>query len=129
MFTDSDRFLKRILVTMGNNSKSLANQLDYKLIASRIRQQAGQQEPAMISFSRPEEVLKSLYELATSDSTQTALSGQAENNQFFKVLDRALKDSPLPDFEVIAKYLSPRGAMTLSDETGLHTISFTLKRN
>mgnify|MGYP001289748271 FL=1 len=83
----------------------------------------------MISFSRPEEVLKSLYELATSDSTQTALSGQAENNQFFKVLDRALKDSPLPDFEVIAKYLSPRGAMTLSDETGLHTISFTLKRN
>ncbi len=129
MFTDSDRFLKRTLVTKANNSKSLANQLDYKLIASRIRQQAGRQKPSMISFSRPEEVLKSLYELATSNSTQTALAGQAENNQFFKVLDRALKDSPLPDFEVIAKYLSPRGAMTLSDETGLHTISFTLKRN
>ena len=82
----------------------------------------------MISFSRPEEVLKSLYELATKDSTLTALSQGAEENEFFKVLDRAMQGSPLPDFEEIAKYLSPRGAMTISDETGLHTISFTLKR-
>lgn len=128
MFTDSDRFLKRILVTQGSNSEGLADQLDYKLIASRIRRQAGRQEPAMISFSRPEEILKSLYELATKDSTLDALSRGAEDNGFFRVLDRAVQDSPLPDFEEIAKYLSPRGAMTISDETGLHTISFTLKR-
>ena len=129
MFTDSDRFLKRVLVTKGSNSKGLANQLDYKLIASRIRRQAGRQEPSMISFSRPEEILKSLYELATKDSTLDALSRGAEDNPFFRVLDRAVQDSPLPAFEEIAKYLSPRGAMTISDETGLHTISFTLKRN
>ncbi|MFP6672648.1 MAG: hypothetical protein VB857_14655 [Pirellulaceae bacterium] len=128
MFTDSDRFLKRVLVTKGSNSKGLANQLDYKLIASRIRRQAGRQEPSMISFSRPEEILKSLYELATKDSTLDALSRGAEDNPFFRVLDRAVQDSPLPPFEEIAKYLSPRGAMTISDETGLHTISFTLKR-
>lgn len=128
MFTDSDRFLKRILVTRGSNSNGLADQLDYKLIASRIRRQAGRQKPSMVSFSRPEEILKSLYELATKDSTLTALSRGAEENEFFRVLDRAMQDSPLPDFEEIAKYLSPRGAMTISDETGLHTISFTLKR-
>ena len=128
MFTDSDRFLKRILVTQGSNSEGLADQLDYKLIASRIRRQAGRQEPAMISFSRPEEILKSLYELATKGSTLDALSRGAEDNRFFRVLDRAVQDSPLPDFEEIAKYLSPRGAMTISDETGLHTISFSLKR-
>jgi len=128
MFTDSDRFLKRVLVTRGSNSNGLADQLDYKLVASRIRRQAGRENPAMISFSRPEEVLKSLYELATKDSTLNALSRGAEDNEFFKVLDRAMQDSPLPDFEEIAKYLSPRGAMTISDETGLHTISFSLKR-
>ena len=128
MFSDSDRFLKRVFLTNGNNSKGLANQLDYKLIASRIRRQAGRKEPSMISFNRPEELLKSWYELATSDDTQAALSRQAENNKFFQVLDKALKDSPLPPFEEIAKYLSPSGAMTISDETGLHTISFTLKR-
>ena len=128
IFTDSDRFLKRVFLTNGSNSKGLANQLDYKLIARRIRRQAGRQQPSMISFSRPEEVLKSWYELATSESTQTALSRQAESNRFFQVLDKALQDSPLPAFEEIAKYLSPSGAMTISDETGLHTISFTLKR-
>lgn len=125
--SDSVKFFEHC-VTTTSTGKTLSGELDYKLIASKISRQAGGQKPGLVIFTRPEEGLRMLYELANSESTRKNLSRQAENNEFFKRLEDSLKEHPLPPFAVITKYLAPSGAMMTQDETGFHYMSFTLKR-
>lgn len=129
MLTDSEKFLQQAIVTKSDSSLSLANELDYKLIANKIERQLGEAKAGMIEFSRPEEGMRLLYELATAQSTQSRLANQAENNEFFRVLNDAVKKNPLPPFAVIAKYLAPSGAIITDDETGIHYMAFGLRRD
>lgn len=119
---------RKAVVTAADGSKSLAGELDFKLIAGKIQRQSGGNKPAMISFNRPEEVMRFLYELATAERTRQGLREQAENNPFLKSLDTALKEHPLPPFAVLRQYLAPGGAMVVDDETGIHYTAFSLRR-
>lgn len=119
---------QRVVVTAADGSQSLAGELDFKLIASKIRSHTRDTKPAMISFERPEEGMRFLYEMAVAQRTRDALAEQAENNRFFKSLDTALKKHPLPPFPVLQRYLAPGGAMVVDDETGIHYTAFSLRR-
>jgi len=119
---------RQAVTTWTDGSRSLADELDFKLIASKIRRRSGGNKPAMIVFERPEEGMRFLYELATSERTRQQLREQSENNRFFKTLDTALKDNPLPPFEVLLQYLAPTGAMVVDDETGIHYTAFGMRR-
>jgi len=125
--SDSTKFLEHCIKTV-STGKTLANEVDFKLVASKISRQAGGQKPGMVAFSRPEEGMRMLYDLLNSDDTKRNLSRQAEQNEVFKRLDDSLKEHPLPPFPVIAKYLAPTGGMMTQDETGFHYMTFTLKR-
>jgi hypothetical protein len=72
--------------------------------------------------------MKMLYELAQAEDTKKLLESNTENNRFLQVVDKALKDNPLPPFTVISKYLAPGGGFLVSDETGFHYASFQLRR-
>jgi len=126
--TDRTSFLEKIIMTKSDPSKSLANQLDYKLIASNIRRQVAGNRPAMVTFDRPELAMRTIYEIVLADDTRRRLSQGAENNQLFRVLNDALTENPLPPFAVIQKYLAPSGGVVTNDETGIHYIGFTLRR-
>jgi hypothetical protein len=56
------------------------------------------------------------------------LRRRAENNPLFKSLDAALETHPLPPFAVLQRYLAPAGSLLLDDSTGLHYVSFALRR-
>lgn len=109
-------------------SKSLADELDFKLITKLIRQQPGGRRPAMISFERPDEAMRFLYDRATGESARAGLAAQGPNNRMFRSLDTALKANPLPPFEVLRRYLAPSGALVVNDETGIHYTAFSLRR-
>ena len=119
---------KKALITAAEGSKSLADELDFKLIASKIKRQPGGKSASMISFNRPEEGMRMLYDLAASEGTREQLRRGGENNRFFKSLGKALDDNPLPPFAVLRQYLAPGGAMIVDDETGIHYMAFSLKR-
>jgi hypothetical protein len=127
ILSDSVKFFEHCVKTQ-STGKTLANEVDYKLVASKIARQAGGAKPGFVQFSRPEEGMKLLYDLATSENTRQNLARQAENNEFFKRLNDTLEKNPLPPFKVLAKYLAPAGAMMTQDETGFHYMSFGLKR-
>jgi hypothetical protein len=127
LLSDSEQFFKHCLTTIATG-KTLADEIDYKLIANKIGRQVGGQKPGLVSFSRPEEGLRSLYEFATSDSARRSIARQAEGNEFFRRLDESLRENPLPPFAAVAKYLAPSGSMMTQDETGFHYTSFSLKR-
>jgi hypothetical protein len=126
--SDSTDFLKQALAAKRDPSQGLAEQLEFRLVTSKIRRQPGGDAPGLIAFDRPEEAMRLWYELATAQITRERLAKQAENNQFFRTLNTALRDHPLPPFSTIAQYLAPSGSLLTSDEGGLHYVSFTLKR-
>ena len=128
MITDRPSLFQKVIATAEGSSESLADALDFKLIASKIRRQSAGTKPAMISFSRPEEPMRLLYELAVGEASREQLRNMAEDNPFFRSLDTALEANPLPPFAVIQRYLAPGGAMVVDDETGIHYMGFSLRR-
>lgn len=128
LLSDSVKCLEAAIANKNDPSKSLDKELDFKLIASKAKQYLGSDKPGMMVFSRPEETMRSFYDLATSPNTRRRLSDAAGRNPVFRDLDKALHDHPLPPFAVIAKYLAPAGGTLVSDETGLHYMAFSLKR-
>lgn len=129
LLSGSEKLFQQAVLVKSDPSRSLASELDFKLIASKISRQRGGDSPGLISFNRPEEGMRNLYELAASQQTRDWLNQRAERNQTVGAIHRALNDNPLPPFAVIQKYLAPGGAMLVNDETGFHYIWFSLKRN
>ncbi|MBN2476761.1 MAG: hypothetical protein JXB62_19280 [Pirellulales bacterium] len=125
---NSQALYQKAVTTWADGTESLADELDYKLIASKIRRVCGSREAAMISFDRPEEIMRFLYDLVNAERTRQNLQQQAENNPFFRSVNTALNENPLPPFEVLRQYLAPGGALVIDDETGLHYTAFALRR-
>lgn len=125
---DRPSAIEKAIITSEDPAKSLANDLEYKLIASTIRRQTAAVQPAFVEFNRPEEQMRYLYELALSDNTRQQLEERGERNPFLGRVGQALKDNPLPPFEVLQQYFAPGGAMLIDDESGLHYTAFTLQR-
>ena len=128
VITDRSATFEKVIATSRSPKASLADELDFKLIAAKIARQCGGTKPAMISFNRPEEGMRFLYDLATADQTRDQLRRRAENNPFFSSVQTALEDNPLPPFAVLQQYLAPGGAMVIDDDSGIHYTAFTLRR-
>src|SRR5262249_60668924 len=122
------RGFQEVVTPQANSDQGLSTSLDFKLIASKIRRQPGGDAPGAVQFNRPEEGLRFWYDLANAESTRKRLSEQGSRNRFFGSLDQALKDNPLPPFSVLAEYMAPGGGMLVNDPTGIHYMTFTLKR-
>jgi len=116
------------VLTSAKSANSLGDELDYKLVTRMIGLQPGGMRPAMISFERPDESMRYLYDLVTGQSTRVGLAAQSRNNRLFGALNTALQANPLPPFEVLQKYVAPSGALIVDDETGIHYTSFSLRR-
>jgi hypothetical protein len=128
IFTDSMKAFQELVTSTTNPDRSLSTSLDFKLIASKVRRQPGGDAPGAVVFSRPEEGMRFWYDMANAENTRKRLADQAGKNRAFGALDQALRDNPLPPFEVIAEYMAPAGGMLVSDPTGIHYMTFGLKR-
>jgi len=128
IITDRSSVYEKVIATSRSSKSSLADELEFKLIASKIARQCGGTKPAMVSFNRPEEGMRFLYDLATAEQTRAQLRRRAERDQFFGSVQAALEKNPLPPFAVLQQYLAPGGAMVLDDDSGIHYTGFTLRR-
>jgi len=129
VMADSMKAFQEAVTSQTNPDQSLATSLDFKLIASKVRRQPGGDAPGAIQFNRPEEGLRFWYDMVNAENTRKRLGEQAEKNQFFGSLNQALKDHPLPPFDVLAQYMAPGGGVVVNDDTGIHYTTFTLKRD
>lgn len=126
--TDSLKLLERAITTQRDGAKTLADELDFKLVLSKIGRQPGGEKPCMISFQRPEEAMRMYYELVQSDTVRGRLTSAGEGNPFFKSVSEALNKHPLPPFSVVTQYLAPGGGVLTDDESGFHYTTFSLRR-
>lgn len=128
ILTDRPTMYEKILAQADDPRETLADALDFKLIAAKIARTAAGNAPVLISFNRPEEAMRWIYDLVQSEETKQRLGEAAQQDPFWKRIQEALEKNPLPPFEVLQQYLAPGGAMILDTQTGLHYTGFTLQR-
>ena len=128
VIADSEYMLRKVADCINGSAESLSESLEYQLISDRISAQLQDRECSAISFARPEESLQLFYELARDPANKDRVKQFAENNGFFKALYTAMDKHELPPFSVISKYLAPGGGFLVDEETGLHYMSFSLRR-
>jgi len=128
LFSTYPAILEHVLSIRGDDSNRLAAALDYKLIAGKIARQPGGDQPTMLTFERPDETWKWLYDMAASDEARGALRDRAGSNPFFTALNDGLSKNTLPPWEAVSKYLAPTGAMMVGDESGIHYMQFAIRR-
>jgi hypothetical protein len=120
--------MNEIASAMNSVDNRLSQALDFHLITDRITAQLQGKECSALTYARPEESLQLFYELARDPANRDRLRQVSANNGFFKALLAALDNHKLPEFSVIAKYLAPSGGFLVEEETGLHYMSFALRR-
>ncbi len=128
IFADSKYMMRQISDCLSGSTAKLGEALDFELISERITAQLQNKECSALSYSRPEESLQLFYELARDPKNRDRLRQVSDNNGFFKALLAGLDKRELPPFSVIAKYLAPAGGFLVDDDTGLHYMSFSLRR-
>ena len=128
VIADSRYMMQQIADGLNGNASRLVDALEFQLISDRIAAQLQNKECSAISYSRPEESLQLFYELARDPKNRERLRQVSDRNGFFKALLTALEKRELPPFSVIAKYLAPAGGFLIDEETGLHYMSFSLRR-
>ena len=128
LITEREVLYRKAVATAETPGDSLGEALDFKLVVSKIGRRSGGVKPAMIAFSRPEEGMRFLYEMVTGERARENIRRGGERNAFFKSVHSAMESNPLPPFSVLEQYFAPAGALMVDDETGLHYMSFTLRR-
>lgn len=123
---DSETIVFNAIDTYQGDGERLADADDFKLVADAVRAQTGEIQPSALSFTRPEQGMKFLYDLILSDRVQSTLEREAERGDIPRILNSAFKDNPLPPFEQLSKYFAPAGGVLFNRPTGLHYLSFSL---
>ncbi|QDV26645.1 hypothetical protein [Aureliella helgolandensis] len=129
VISDSRYMMQQLASRVNGSVGKLSDSLEYQLISDRISAQLQDKECSGISFARPEETLQLFYELARDPKNRERLKGMAGGNPFFQSLVNALEKQELPPFSVISKYLAPSGGFLVEEETGLHYMTFSLRRD
>ncbi len=129
LLSDSDALIERAIETKRGALPPLGDELDFKLNASKISLLPGGDNPIMTSFTRPDVGLRSSYVLLQAENTRQSLSQLAGRNRMFGAVDAALTKHPLPPFHVLAKYFAFSGRLVTSDDSGIHSIGFTFRRD
>lgn len=127
VFTDSVDFMKLAIKNESNPVDVLADDPDYKQLLREIKNQLDGKKPAMITFSRPIESMRMLYEAVKDPQTQAAIKDRTEDNLFFQALNEAFIENELPPFDELAKYFRPTAGVMTNDETGFHYMTFSPK--
>lgn len=128
VIADSEYMLRQVASCRIGSLGTLRDALEYQLISDRIAAQLQDRQCSAISFARPEETLQLFYELARDPNNKDRLREVSGRNPFFNALLTTLDKHELPPFSVISKYLAPGGGYLVEEETGLHYMSFSLRR-
>ena len=128
IIADSLKAMDQVLQTYQSSSGLLIDSLEFKLIKQRIAAQVQDTKVCGMSMSRPEETIRTFYDMAADPKMRNQLKENSENNRFFQALYASLEKNQLPPFEVVRKHLAPTGAFISEDDSGVHYTAFGLRR-
>ncbi len=124
VITESVECLEHMIATSKGKNPQLVKDKNFRNIMTEMERLLDTRLPSATMYSRPDEALRTFYDVALSEDTQNALAEQAEDNEFFKSLKKAFDENELPPFEDLAHYFPPQGGFVVNEETGFHILMF-----
>ncbi len=123
----SRQFLEVAIDTEQGDGEALMNDIKFQSIAKKMNRLMKTDMPCAMMYQNPEESMRLMYELVSSDNTMSMLARGAEDNQYLDGLRARLEENPLPPFEDLQKFFKPSGGYATSDDTGYHLLAFALR--
>jgi hypothetical protein len=124
VITESVECLEHMISTSKGKNEQLAKDKKFRGIMQEMERLLDTRLPSMTMYSRPDEALRTFYDVALSEETQNAIAEQSEDNRFFKSLKKAFDENELPPFEDLAHYFPPQGGFVVNEDTGFHFLFF-----
>ncbi len=126
--SDSEVLLQQFIDAKLGEGERLADQLQYRLVASRINSLTAGRAPSLVMYNNPEQTWRHWYAMATGDRAREFLEGDfASQAPMLPRLREVVENDELPPLETILKYTAPGGAVVYDTETGFHFIAFGFK--
>ncbi|QDU89974.1 hypothetical protein Pla175_33730 [Pirellulimonas nuda] len=126
--SDSEVLLQHFIDAKLGEGERLADQLQYRLVASRINRLTADRPPSVVMYNNPEQTWRHWYAMATGDRAREFLEGDfASRAPMLPRLREVVENDELPPIETILKYTAPGGAVLYDTETGFHFIGFGFK--
>ncbi|TWT49354.1 hypothetical protein Pla22_45490 [Rubripirellula amarantea] len=127
MFSDSRKFLERIIDASGERLPRLVNDPDYEFVGSELGGKLDGEDPFMVSFLRGSDYVGQIYDVIQSDDAKRFLRSKSQSDPRLAQLLKLLEKNELPPFEQFKKYFAPSGTFAYDEPTGIHLGSFTLR--
>ncbi len=125
-FVATDTTLLELVLRPGN--AMLSENAGFQSVSKEIPERV-----SGMSFIRPDESARITYDLVKSGqidkALQQAMGGVGGPQRPLPPVGKVLAIEKLPDFSVIAKYLSVRGSYSVMDDDGFTMTGFTLRRS
>jgi hypothetical protein len=128
LIANRPRAIHAAIDAMQADGQRLADQLDYKLAASRAGRLAGDRPPGVIQFFRPAEILRHFHGLAASDDGRETLQVLARGNPLYRAILRAAEEHALPDVKLIDRYFAAVGAQAVDEGDAIRHTLFVPRR-
>jgi hypothetical protein len=125
--TTDTTFLEQVLRPV---SATLGENASFQAVTKEIPERV-----SGMSFTRPDESARLLYDLIKSGQYEKALqqatgaAARGPRAQPIPPMGKVLANEKLPEFSVIAKYLSVGGSYSVMDDDGFTMTGFTLRRS
>ena len=127
LIADRKEAFQKAVASLEGASPTLGETEEFKQMAARIDERVNPLELALMTYEFPRENLRYLFELAQSPEGRRRLEEAAQTQRWAQAILSLTSKQGLPPFGVIEKYLVPQGSVLLSDETGLHYLTFTFR--
>lgn len=105
----------------------LAQTKDFQAIAARIDERVDPLSLALMRFENSRENMRYLFELAATEEGRRLLEEAATRDRGARVIRNLINRKGLPPFAAVEPYLVPQGNVLISDETGLHFLTFSFR--
>lgn len=126
--TDSTEMIQEMLSVLDGVQPALRDDLEYKLVQSKTRELSGRHTPGAFFFTRPSESIKMMLNIVDNPMARESIQQAAENRPVMRAINESLEAHELPAAEDLERYFAPSGGFIVDDQTGLHLISFSLRR-
>ncbi|MCS7237242.1 MAG: DUF3352 domain-containing protein [Thermoguttaceae bacterium] len=108
---------------------TLAQTKEFQAIAARIDERVDPLSLGMVRFENSRENMRFLFELAQSEEGRKLLEEAAGRDRGARAIRNLINRRGLPPFSVVEPYLVPQGSVLISDESGLHFLTFSFREN
>jgi hypothetical protein len=122
----SHDLIKQCIEAEQGTIERLADDIEYRLIASRISRMTRGRQLSLLQIQRPAKTLGYWYDFLAGGTVGEMLT-ESEDDTALEFGD-VLSQHELPEFEELARYLGPSGGFLLDTDSGFHYMAFSMRR-